>query len=339
MTLVNVAFTVWVLTANLDWLLPGASNTASDTAYSIDGLFKFMAVFCFAICIYVNGYVLYFAIVFRRRRGEAADTIGVQVHDMPKLEFWWTAIPTVLLVILMIYSYVVWRQIYFPPTAAALTTEVIGHQFNWEFRYPGLKGSVFNEMHLPVGQPVRVLITSGDVIHQFWIPEFRVKTAAVPGLVTDLNFTPSHAGTYTVSCSEYCGVNHSKMQAKLVVEEPAAFDKWLAQEATATAQAAPAIALASGNAAAGKALFAQKCTVCHAIAPFDQKVVGPGLLHITDDPQHPNLVDNKPPTPDDIAEILEKGFTGPIGTMPDRQANALSDTDIANLVAYLTSLK
>jgi len=95
----------------------------------------------------------------------------------------------------------------------------------------------------------------------------------------------------------------------------------------------------SGTPAQGAPIFAQKCAACHnnPPTPFDQKLVGPGLAKITDDPAHPNLVNDKPPTPANIAEILQNGFTGPIGTMPNRQANALSDKDIADLVAYLVS--
>jgi cytochrome c oxidase subunit 2 len=205
-----------------------------------------------------------------------------------------------------------------------------------------MKGSLYSpaaQMHLPAGKPVKILVASGDVIHQFWVPEFRQKIAAVPGIVTNLNIIPTHPGIYDISCSEYCGVNHSKMQAKLVVEEPAAFQKWLAEAQKTAASAAPAVSLTGGNAAAGKAVFDTKCKACHAVGPFEQKIVGPGLAKLTDDPAHPKLVDDKPPTPENIAEIIEKGFTGPLGVMPNRQANGLSDQDVANLVAYLVSLK
>jgi cytochrome c oxidase subunit II len=343
MTVLNVVIALAVLYLPLDFLLPSEWNAASDSAVSIDALFKFMTVFGAAITVYVNGYCVYFAYVFRRRPGEAINTVGVPVHDAPKLEFWWTALPTLLLVILMIFTVVVWKQIYFPSTAAALTMEVVGHQFVWEFRYPGLKSGLFSpkgEMHLPVGKAVKILVTSGDVIHQFWVPEFRVKTSAVPGLVTDLNLTPTHPGTFDIMCSEYCGVNHSVMQAKVVVQSPDDFNKWLAGEQAAAAKAPAVVELAGGNAATGKMVFEAKCSACHSdTGGFDQRKVGPGLLHITDDPQHPKLVDGKPATPDNIAGILENGFTGPIGTMPNRAANGLSDADIANLVAYLASLK
>lgn len=327
---------------SIDWILPGATHPVTDRASDIDGLFKFMAVFGGAIMIFVAGYVIYFAYAFRARSTDAADTIGVTIHDAPKLELWWTVLPTVLLVVLTGLSIVVWYKIQFGTAAPGLTTEVVGHQFYFEYRYPGLKTSVFSKnepMHLPVGVPVRVLITSTDVIHQFWVPEIRLKAAAVPGLVQNLNFTPQRTGTFDVVCSEFCGPDHSLMHGKLVIEPVANFNAWLEHEKTEAAAGTGAVNLAAGKADAGKALFAQKCTACHQIAPFDQKLVGPGLLRITDDPAHPMLVDGKSPTPDHIAEILQNGFTGPIGTMPNRQANGLSASDIANLVAYLVSLK
>lgn len=342
LTLLSIVNAWYFLYGSIDWMMPGASYPVADRASDIDGLFKFMAVFGGAIMIFVTGYVIYFAIAFRARSSDAPDTVGVQIHDAPKLELWWTVFPTVLLIVLTGFSIVVWYKIQFGTGATGLTTEVIGHQFYFEYRYPGLKTSVFSKtdaMHLPVGVPVRLLITSTDVIHQFWVPEIRLKAAAVPGLVQNLNFTPLRSGTFDVFCSEFCGADHSVMHGKLVIEPVDAFKKWLESEKKVAVAGGGAINLASGNAGAGKTLFAQKCSACHQIAPFDKKLVGPGLAHITDDPAHPTLVTGKPPTRANIADILQNGFTGPLGSMPNRQANGLSDKDIANLVAYLTSLK
>jgi cytochrome c oxidase subunit II len=343
LTLLSIVNAWYFLYGSIDWLMPGASQPVTDRASDIDGLFKFMAVFGGAIMLFVAGYVIYFAFAFRARSSDSPDAVGAQIHDAPKLELWWTVLPTLLLIVLTGLSIAVWYKIQFGTAAPGLTTEVIGHQFYFEYRYPGLKTSVFSKtepMHLPVGVPVRLLITSTDVIHQFWVPEIRLKAAGVPGLVQNLNFTPLRTGTFDVACSEFCGVDHSLMHGKLVIEPVDAFKKWLASENKAAAAAGGgAINLAAGTSGAGKALFAQKCAACHQIAPFEQKLVGPGLLHITDDPAHPTLVTGKPPTPEHIAEILENGFTGPIGNMPNRQANGLSDKDVANLVAYLSSLK
>ena len=342
MTVINIALGIAICYLPLDFLLPAESNPVSNNAASVDFLFKFMTVFGVAIAVYVNGYVLYFAVAFRARRDDPPNAIGVPIHHASKLEIWWTVLPTLLLIVLMYLSIVVWKQIQFPQGATNLTMEAVGHQFNWEFRYPGLSVGLYSpkyEMHLPVGKQVKILVSSADVLHQFWVPEFRQKISAIPGMVTDLNMTPTVPGTYDISCSEYCGANHSTMQAKLIVEDQASFDKWLAARRAEAAKAPATLDLASGNAAAGQATFNQKCSACHNVAPFDQKKVGPGLAKLTDDPAHPKLVDGDDPTPASIAAILNKGYTGPIGVMPNKAANGLSDKDVADLVAYLVSQK
>ena len=116
------------------------------------------------------------------------------------------------------------------------------------------------------------------------------------------------------------------------------FDKWFANQQRLTASGGPPVRIAHGDAAAGQALFQQKCVACHNAGPFDQKKVGPGLADLFDDPKHPNLVDGKRANPADAAEILAHGFTGDMGTMPNMQANGLSPADISNLVAYLQTL-
>ncbi len=339
LTVLNVAIAIVILYTPLDWILPGEWKPVADRAADIDMLFKFMGVFGLAIMVYVAGFVIYAAVAFRRRRGEPPDSVGVHIQDHPVLEFWWTVIPTLLLIVLVFLSIQVWHRVYAGTVAPALTTEVVGHQFNWEIRYPGFSGSVFtppDAMHLPVGKPVRILISSADVLHGFWVPEYRIKADAVPGLVQTLNMTATRPGKFDIACSEYCGVNHSKMVGKVVAEPPEAFERWLA---SVKSKKAPEIIVGVGDAAAGKKTFAQKCSVCHAVGPFEQKIVGPGLLHVTDDPKHPKLVNGKAPSAENLAEILQKGFTGDMGTMPNQQANGLSAQDVANLVAYLESLK
>jgi cytochrome c oxidase subunit 2 len=349
LTLLSVLASFLVALAPLDFLLPGSSLHVADRGDDIDFLFRFMGVVSASIFIYVIGYLIYFSVAFRRSPGEPSTSIGVQIHDAHSLELWWTVVPTILVAILAVMSVQVWAKVQFGTgSAPALTVEVIGHQFSYEFRYPGLAHSYFSgtePMHLPAGRSVRVLVTSADVLHSFWVPEMRMKADTVPGLVQNLNFTPQHSGTYDIACTEFCGVDHSRMQAKLIVQPAAEFDRWLEamkkQQALEdkAGSAGASVALSTGKAGEGKALFAQKCSSCHAIAPFEQKLVGPGLLHLTDDPSHPKLVDAESPTPEHIAGILRDGYSGPIGVMPNRQANGLSDRDIANLVAYLVSLK
>jgi cytochrome c oxidase subunit II len=317
------------------------------TAHQVDTLFRFMAATGSALYIFVAGYLIYFAIAFRARASDPPDAIGVQVHDNNKLEFWWTVIPALFVVLLSIISVRIWYEILLEPENG-LVVEAIGHQFYFSFRYPEINGEVPNEMHVPLGEPVTLNLTAADVIHGFWVPAMRLKNDTVPGLVTTIRFTPQLAGRYRIICTQFCGLLHSEMNKQyLVIEDRASFDRWfkgMQQKNAHVSNALPAaggqaIALQGGNASSGKQLFAQKCGACHKLAPFDQRLVGPGLKGVLHDPSHPNLVNNQPATPENVAAILQNGFTGSMGTMPNASANGLTSQDIADLVAFLNTLK
>ncbi|MGA8535039.1 MAG: cytochrome c oxidase subunit II [Candidatus Tumulicola sp.] len=317
------------------------------TARQVDTLFRFMAATGTALYVFVCGYLLYFAIAFRVRASDPPDAIGVQVHDNHRLEFWWTVIPALFVILLSVVSVKIWYEIMLEPQNG-IVVQAIGHQFNFTFRYPEINGEIQNEMHLPIGVPVTLNLTSSDVIHSFWVPAMRLKNDTVPGLVTSIRFTPRLIGRYKIICTQFCGVLHAEMNKQvLVIEDKASFDNWYhgwqlknshVSNALPTTGGA-AISLAGGSASAGQAMFAQKCAACHAIGPFNQRIVGPGLKGVLHDPSHPNLVDGDPATPAGVAKILQTGYTGSIGTMPNATTNGLSDQDIANLVAYLDSLK
>jgi cytochrome c oxidase subunit 2 len=317
------------------------------TAKQVDTLFRFMAAAGSALYIFVAGYLVYFAIAYRARATDPPDAIGAQIHDSNKLEFWWTLIPLLFVILLSIVSVRIWYEILLEPENGVVV-EAIGHQFYFSFRYPQINGEVNNEMHLPLGVPVTLNLTAADVIHGFWVPAMRLKNDTVPGLVTTIKFTPQLAGRYPIICTQFCGVLHSEMNKQvLVIESKASFDKWYKAEQQKNAQASnalpaaggQAISLQGGNASAGQQLFAQKCSACHKIAPFDAKLVGPGLKGVLHDPAHPNLVNDRPATPQNVAAILQSGYTGNMGTMPNASANGLTAQDIASLVAYLDSLK
>ena len=348
LTLLGIVSGILIAVLPLDYLLPSSSLNVTDRGADIDFLFRFMSIIGNAIFVYVTGFVIYFAIAFRRRKHEPIESIGVQIHDLPALEFWWSIIPTVILCVLAIMSIRVWYLVQYGTGAPAFAVEVIGHQYNFEFRYPGLDRGIYNEMHLPLGRPVRVLVTSVDVLHSFWVPEFRLKADTVPGLVQNLNFTPQVAGTYLIECTEFCGVNHSFMQAKLIVEPQAKFNAWLdAQKKTAAVAAAPAASVApsgslalAGDAAAGKTSFKQKCSSCHKAEASDPEQDGPDLEHVFTNKAHPTLVNGQSVSPAHVAALIESGYkgSGP-EAMPSAQQTGASAKDIANLTAYLASLK
>lgn len=338
------AIIFWYVAPVYQWMgLPEAIATAKQ----VDQLSIFMLATGSALYIFVVGYIVYFSIAFRARKSDPPDAIGIQVHDNHKLEFWWTVIPALFVILLSVLSIQIWYKITLEPQNG-LVVEAIGHQWYYTFRYPQVNGEITDAMHLPIGVPVTLNITSSDVIHSFWVPAMRLKEDMVPGLVTQMRFTPTRIGTYHIICTQFCGIDHSVMNKQLfVIDNQATYQKWYHGWQVKNAKVSNAIAtvptgaidLTSGKASVGKALFAQKCSACHALAHFSTIKVGPGLLNVLHDPTHPNLVDGQPATPADAATILEKGYTGSIGSMPNATANGLSSQDIANLVAFLNSMK
>jgi cytochrome c oxidase subunit 2 len=341
--IISIAGMVLTVVYPIDRLL----REAASSSYPIDFLFRFMIFFSVPIFVFVNGYIVYFAWRYRRRKDEPIAAVGSSIHDHRALEDTWTVVPSILMVVLGILSYLAMPQYYLRDKNSAATIEAIGHENPWyfEFRYPGLKQSVRDDMYLPVGIPVNVDLTSAEadeskaVIHSFWVPEFRVKQDMVPGMIVPIHFTPTKIGTYKVICAEFCGVGHGKMWGYVHVVAHNAFDRWYALQQKRPAPGGGRIDLATGNAAAGQTVFQSKCSVCHNPGPFDQRKVGPGLADLFNDPKHPKLVNATLANPQDAALIIQKGFQGDMGVMPSAQANGLSNKDIADLIAYLKTLK
>lgn len=345
MAVISAILMYVVVVFPIDRFLPEGSTVSIP----IDRLFKFCWFFGVPILVYVNGMIIYFALRYRWRPDEPIDAVGSDIHDNRALETAWTVGPALLMVVLAVLSYFV-IPMYYPTgqaAASAVTMEAIGHKWYFEFRYPGLHQSVMNEMHLPVGVPVTLEITSseestdvltGAVLHSFWVPEFRLKQDMIPGMVVPIHFTPREIGTFRIVCAEFCGLGHSHMWGSVVVQSKPDFDRWYADQQHAAAGGGMPLHLAGGSPGAGQALFSTKCTVCHNAAPFAQRKVGPGLANLFADPSHPTLVTGKKATPDNVADILEHGAHGDMGTMPNMQANGLSAKDIADLVAYLKTL-
>ena len=353
------------LLASWYWITQPITNVmpavGAQPGQDVDILFRFMAVVASVLMIFVGGYLVYFAIAFRRKATDSPDAIGVQVHDNHKLELWWTIFPTVLVVILSVWSTQVWARIQLGNPPGGLVVESIGHQWYFTFRYPEIHGEVKGVMHLPVGTPVVLNTTSTDVIHSFWVPAFRLKADMIPGMINTIRFTPTVVGKYAIICTEFCGTQHGYMNADVpgeggkvnpgaqfvIVESKDDFMKWYRAQQVANAHESDEIPtastgtvnLAGGDAKAGGVMFQSKCSACHAIAAFDKRIVGPGLKGVMADPSHPKLVDGDPATPENVAKILQQGFKGDMGQMPNAVQNGITDKDIANLVAYLSSLK
>lgn len=189
----------------------------SAEAQQIDELFRLMLGIGGAIFLLVQGLLLYSVIRFRRRPGD--DTDGPTIHGNTTLELVWTAIPAVIVLALVIYSYQVWVDIT-EPKDDELVVQAVGARYAWTFEYedPRIDQRVTsNTLHTYIGQPVRMEMRTEDVIHAFWVPEMRIKQDLLPGRTTQARFTPIKEGRYRVVCAELCGGGHGQMFAFIEV--------------------------------------------------------------------------------------------------------------------------
>ncbi|RMD89028.1 MAG: cytochrome c oxidase subunit II [Calditrichaeota bacterium] len=196
---------------------------ASNFAGQIDLLFWVLVALSvfFALLIFVMVFI--FAVGYRRK---SADEIPKQIPGMLTLELAWSIIPLGLALFVFGWGAKVFFDIFTPPAHDALEIFVVGKQWMWHLQHPNGKREI-NELHLPVGQPIKLTMASEDVIHSFFIPAFRVKMDVVPGRYTSLWFTPTKVGEYHLFCAEYCGTGHSRMVGRVVVMDPGEYEKWL----------------------------------------------------------------------------------------------------------------
>jgi cytochrome c oxidase subunit 2 len=198
---------------------------ASTAAPKIDNLLNVMIVlssFVFSLVIVMLFYALW---KFKAKPGDESD--GEPIHGNTRLEVAWTLIPTVIVLFGGAYSWAVLNEIE-EPAKDALTVDVFSQQYAWSFGYPG-KDMAFSEgeLHVPVDRQVTFKMHSQDVIHSFWVPEWRIKKDNVPGITTTAIVTPNKVGTYQLICTELCGFGHATMRAKVVVEPPGKFQRWV----------------------------------------------------------------------------------------------------------------
>src|SRR5215475_13898243 len=198
---------------------------ASTAAPKIDDLLNVMIVissFVFSLVIVMLFYALW---KFKAKPGDESD--GEPIHGNTRLEIAWTVIPTIIVLFGAGYSWSVLDAIE-KPDANALKVDVFSQQYAWSFGYPEQGGKWSQgELHVPVNRQVQFKMHAQDVIHSFWVPEWRIKKDNVPGITTTAIVTPDKKGTYQLVCTELCGFGHATMRAKVVVESPKEFDKWV----------------------------------------------------------------------------------------------------------------
>ncbi len=235
----------------------------STFAAKVDTLYVFLLYASVISSLLVIGGMVYFAFKYRRKtNGEKTAYIA---HSTI-LEFLWSFIPFVIFMVVFAWGWVVYHDIRHAPKNA-FEIHVVGQKWYWDFLYKsGRKTS--GEFYVPVGEPVRMIMSSRDVIHSFYIPGFRTKQDVVPGRYTALWFEATKIGTFQIFCTEYCGDGHSAMLAKLHVLPKDKFEEWLQND--------PYKGLSLAD--IGNKVFMQKCTACH--NPTHEKKVGPGLADI-----------------------------------------------------------
>jgi cytochrome c oxidase subunit II len=219
----------------INWFPVAASKQAKD----IDRLWDVLLIASVPIFVMVQTIVLYCVWKFRMRPGEE-NMDGPPIHGNTRLEVIWTAIPAALLILLCSYSFIVLHNIEKASAGQSLKVRVVGEQFTWTFFYPGGSGGKeisSHELYLPVDTQVDFTVQSKDVIHDFWVPAFRKKIDAVPGINTNYGVNTTRVGDYAVVCAELCGLGHSTMRQTAHVLPRPDFDKWLADQRGKAAQA------------------------------------------------------------------------------------------------------
>jgi cytochrome c oxidase subunit 2 len=221
---------------------------ASTVAGQVDALFLFLV----AVTVFFSGLIFLLILVFTlkyRRRSDADRPRAI--HGSLLLEALWTVVPLGIALAIFVWGAYLYFVISRPP-AAAMEVYVVGKQWMWKLQHPTGQREI-NELHIPLHRPVKLTMTSEDVIHSFYVPAFRVKADVVPGKYTSVWFEATKAGEYHLFCSEYCGTSHAVMGGRIVAMEPAEYERWLA--GGVGEESLPA---------AGEKLFGRLgCSTCH----------------------------------------------------------------------------
>ena len=302
-------------------LWPGAASAYSHEVDVLIGAFTVLIV-----SLSAPVFILIVVFATKYRRGKPADRRHATDRNI-WLEVSWTLIPFVLLIGFYIWSTDLFIEIHHAP-GDALEIDVVAKQWMWKFKHPEGQGEI-NELHVPSGEAVRLVMASQDVVHSLFVPALRLKQDVVPGRYTAMWFTADRPGTYRLACAEFCGTDHSVMGGSIVVMEPAHYARWL--EATDTDQSL---------AAEGAVLFRQRgCSGCHGHSTM---VHAPQLagLYMRPGPLESGetVIADAQYLRDSILLPQAEIAAGYPAIMPTF-ANVLDEEEVLKLVAYIRSLK
>ena len=303
--------------------LPFQPEQASSIARSVDQLYFFLTAVTLFFTALIFSIIFYFMIKYRRR---SPDERPKAIEGSFPLEVLWTAIPTLIVAVIFVWSSTLYFRNAEPPKGA-MEMFVTGKQWMWKVEHPEGQREI-NELHVPLGRPVKLTMTSEDVIHDFFVPAFRVKKDVLPGRFTTLWFEATNVGTFHLFCAQYCGAFHAGMIGSIVVQEPDEYERWLAGGAPGE----------SMEQAGEKVYQASGCPTCHLA---DGTGLGPSLLGVFGHPV--KLTTGETVTADDAymreSIVLPKAkvVLGYSPIMPSFQGQ-LTEEQLNNVIAYLRAL-
>lgn len=299
---------------------------AGEAARQIDGLWQLVFWAAVAVFILVEGLIVVAVLRFRASRREEEPQ---QTHGNTRVEIAWTIAPAVLLAALAVPTVGTIFALAQEPEGA-LHVNVTAHQWWWEYEYPEEGVVTANELHIPTERPVRLTMTSDDIIHSFWAPRLAGKQDIVPGQEEHLTISADEPGWYEGQCAEYCGLSHANMRLRVRADEPEDFEDWVASQKEAPVEPD------SDLAQRGKTLFEEgQCAGCHTIEGVTQGRQGPDLTHFTDRETFAGATFDL--DEENLREWLrDPPEMKPGSLMPDV---GLNDEEIDALVAYLQVLR
>jgi cytochrome c oxidase subunit II len=303
-------------------------KSASVTSEHVDWIWDFMVWMSVVSAVLILGAMIYFCFKYQAKSRTANEYAEQSTDHNTTLEIVWSVIPLFVVIALFVWGFQGFVELRTPP-ANSFEIRATGQKWKWLFDYP--EGITDDALHIPVNRPVRIVISSNDVLHSLFIPNFRVKMDAVPGRYTDLWFKATEPGNYPVFCTEYCGTSHSDMLAHAIVHEPGGYEKWIEAERRKI-EDLPLPKLGE--------LKAQQygCLVCHTIDGTPK--IGPswkGLFGKTETTSAGSVSVDENYLRESITDPQSKLVTGFPPSMPVTQFK--SDREIDGLIAYIKSLK
>ena len=303
--------------------LPFFPQQASVQAGQVDAIYFFMVAVTAFFSLLIAILVVVFAVKFRRRNDEE---IGVAIHGSLPLELLWTFVPLGIVMVMFVWGAQVFFDLYRPP-AGAMEIFVVGKQWMWKVQHMEGQREI-NELHVPVGRPVKLIMGSEDVLHSYYIPAFRVKADVIPGRYNTMWFTAKTPGQYHLFCAEYCGTKHSGMIGRIIAMDPPDFQEWLSGGRSSDSPVA-----------AGAKLFQDLvCNTCHT---GDTQGRGPDLSGVYGKPVQlqggGTVIADDAYIRESIVNPQAKIVAGFLPIMPTFQG-LVTEEQLLQLIAYVRSL-